>query len=325
MDVRPGATVVYKKERKQRRRNKNNMRHSYDSYYGNNSKSSINMIPSFNVYDEQDQNVMRSKEEYEYQRKRERKIQKKRNKAIDDKWAKQNEEQLIKQLEEQKRIMNLRYKVAKHRLEKRSRIGAVAANTYKPTFTRDTLISMYNSNSSGADDYDEEEEMMNGNYYEHSTVRTKSKNHSDYKYANNVLNYDQIQGHGEKQQQQQKYGLKEDEEFLEATSLADLPSDLFNPPPKKTDTKTNPRRRGGGGGDGIGRRGNNQLSNSLPSGLNLIGSTTTGTNQFSNGTLDNVLPNINDVLNLAGMNENFDDFNEDVDVSNTKKSPLLPN
>ena len=101
-------------------------------------------------------------------------------------------------------------------------------------------------------------------------------------------------------------------------------TDLFNPPPVKTDTKTNPRRRGGGG-DGIGRRGNNQLSNSLPSGLNLIGSTTTGTNQFSNGTLDNVLPNINDVLNLAGMNENFDDFNEDVDVSNTKKSPLLPN
>ena len=48
--------------------------------------------------------------------------------------------------------MNLRYKVAKHRLEKRSRIGAVAANTYKPTFTRDTLISMYNSNSSGGEE-----------------------------------------------------------------------------------------------------------------------------------------------------------------------------
>ena len=77
------------------------MRYSYDAHYGGNhfDGDTANLIPAFNVYEEQNQNTLRSKEEYEYQRKREQKMQKKRNQAIDDKWARQNEEQLIKQLE----------------------------------------------------------------------------------------------------------------------------------------------------------------------------------------------------------------------------------
>ena len=83
-----------------------------------------------NSYTNDNQTVMRSKEEYQHQRKLEEKMRKKRQ-EIDDRWARQEEEQLIKQLEEQKRIMNLRYKVAKSRLKKRSKIGAIAATTHQ--------------------------------------------------------------------------------------------------------------------------------------------------------------------------------------------------
>ena len=316
MDVRPGATVVFQKSKSKMRKQKS-VRHSYDAYDNQRHfANTINMIPSFNSYTNDSQTVMRSKEEYQHQRKLEEKMRKKRTQEIDDRWARQEEEQLIKQLEEQKRIMNLRYKVAKNRLKKRSKIGAIAATTYQPKFTRDTLISMYNSNSSGADEYDDGEGIDDNIYAEENLNNDAS---SVYGQANNVLNYEQIQMH----QKNREYKLKDDEEFLEATSLADLPSDLFNAPSVATNDR-NPRKRGGGRSL---RRDSHPLSTSLPSGLNLGSrnrndmeqrsrhsdnqhnaefTSASNKNRFtnsSNGKLHDVLPNINDVLNLSAANE----------------------
>ena len=58
-----------------------------------------------------------NKKEYAYDRKRGEHEKRQKQREIEDRWARKNEENLIRQLEEQKRIMNLRYKVAKERLE----------------------------------------------------------------------------------------------------------------------------------------------------------------------------------------------------------------
>ena len=98
------------------------------------------------------------------------------------------EEQLIKQLEEQTNY-ELGYKVAKNR-QKRSKIGAIAATTYQPKFTRDTLISMYNSNSSAMN-------TMMGKVL--TTIHMPRKILTTmllrFGQANNTTNYEQIQMH----------------------------------------------------------------------------------------------------------------------------------
>jgi hypothetical protein len=148
-------------------------------------------------------------------------------------------------------------------------------------------------------------------------------------------------------QKNREYKLKDDEEFLEATSLADLPSDLFNAPSVATNDR-NPRKRGGGRSF---RRDSQPLSTSLPSGLNLGSrnhndieqrsgysdnqynaefTSASNKNRFtnsSNGKLHDVLPNINDVLSLGATNE----YNTPIvaglggEAGKGKKSPLVPN
>lgn len=124
---------------------------------------------------------------------------------------------------------------------------------------------------------------------------------------------------------------------MEPTSLADLPSDLFTAPPVINNSKLNPRQRGKNHSNTDIRQSNNPLSTSLPSGLNLIyqheekKNIRRHKNQISNTQLENVLPNINDVLSL-GENENIDALHhvgqhEDVQIDTPaiKKSPQLPN
>ena len=124
-----------------------------------------------------------------------------RQKEIEEKWARKNEESLIKQLEEQN-IMNLRYKVAKERLEKRSKRGAAAAESKRPSFQTNESVS-----SDG----------MIGNYHPGvsfgDTLQwTQGKR--------NRTNENRIKT--------MKIGILWAKiEFLEPTSLADLPPSLF--------------------------------------------------------------------------------------------------
>ena len=269
MDVRPGATVKYKKRKSAPR--------MLDKIPGRYSQQSQKAIPTFTPSMDYENSPIMDRDEYAYQRMRKQKAKQHRQQKIEEKWARKNEEILIKQLEEQKRIMNLRYKVAKERLEKRSKRGAVAADYKRPSFrTNESVVG----------------DGMVGSY--HKGISPKSMNPLKPGLERSFF--------GEKDDfQENQEGISKEEEFMEPTSLADLPASLF-----AAETVPKPKRQKG---RGRGARNDVRAGGDVRSGADV---------PIDRRYDDSILPNINDVLGLTNNND------EDRSAR-TYRSPQMPN
>ena len=191
MDVRPGAKVTFKRRNKDFKQTIS--RRTHGSHY-----QSRPILPQFKPQIDYQQSPLMNKKEYAYDRKRGEHEKRQKQREIEDRWARKNEENLIRQLEEQKRIMNLRYKVAKERLERRSKRGGFAASHEGTRFLTDESV-MGNG--------------MVGSHHVGVSETVKSPLNADSKYIENI------------------HRLKDDEELMIASSLADLPSNLFSKEP----------------------------------------------------------------------------------------------